>query len=79
MAERDNENLKWLGERITQLREQQGISQRALAAQMGIDNSTQYRREHGLTTWPVEELFSYAMVLNVHPSNLLRNGDASHN
>ncbi len=70
MADHDS-NLKWLGDKLRRLREEQGISQRAMAAQMGIDNSTQYRRENGLTTWPVEDLFAYARVLNMHPGRIL--------
>ncbi len=62
---------KEFGERIRQLREQAGLSQAALGARLGIDQSGISRLEDGLRTVTARELVSIGDVFRVSLAQLV--------
>lgn len=57
--------------RLLELREKAGLSQREVAAALGIHPSTQGRREKGHTAFPVSDLAIYAIKFNCLPADLI--------
>ncbi len=62
---------KEFGERVRQLREQAGMSQAALGAQLGIDQSGISRLEDGLRTVTARELVSIGDAFHVSLAQLV--------
>lgn len=65
---------KDFGERIRQMREQAGLSQKALGDRIGIDQSGVSRLEDGLRTVTARELVAIGDVFGVPLAELVRDG-----
>lgn len=65
-----DERIVALGQRIRELRKEQGISQEALAALAGIDRSYMGCVERGEKNVTVRSLFKIADALNLKPGEL---------
>ena len=50
------------------------ITQRAMAARLGIDESTLGRKIRGSRKWTLDEVVEAATILSVHPGDLLPSG-----
>lgn len=62
---------KALGRHMQVLREAQGMSQRDVSEQLGIDASTLSRMEAGRTRWYVETFVQYTKVIGANPVGVL--------
>ncbi len=60
-----------LGWAIADLRQDWGMSQKKLAAKIGIGQGPQSQREAGLTTFLADELELYAKAFNTTPSAIV--------
>lgn len=63
--------MSHIGERIRKLREEQGISQQALANAIGVQQSTISEIERGSNQPSWKTLHKLAQFFDVQPSNLL--------
>lgn len=60
-----------IGGYIKRFREDSKMSLAEMADEMGIDPSTQWRREKGLAPFAAQELLAYAKALDCQPADLL--------
>jgi len=63
--------LKDVAARMKAARVAKGMTGYELAAAVGIGGPTQFNRESGRTSFPIEEIARYAKILNVPPRDLL--------
>ena len=63
--------LKSIGQRLQRLREDRGMRAADVARRMGIAESTEFRREQGACSFPVEDLSLYASLFGVSPKEVL--------
>lgn len=59
-----------MGEKIRQLRERAGLSQKQLAEALGLDQSSVSLWERGITAPTVGTIYRLASVLGCHPGDL---------
>ena len=71
MTEKDQQRLKKVAARLVKLREERGLSQRALSARCGIDFGKISRVENAKANLVVTTLIELAQGLGVHPKELL--------
>ena len=64
-------NLKRLGTRIREIRNERGWSQEELAYRVGVDRTYQSDVERGMRNFGVLLVFDYARVLRVRPEALM--------
>jgi transcriptional regulator with XRE-family HTH domain len=61
----------YLGLRLRLLRQTRALTQRELAARLGVSHQAVHTLERGLTSWRVRDLLTLAKVLDFDPVTLL--------
>ena len=60
-----------LGRHLKSLREENGMSQRSVSEQLGLDASTLSRLEAGHSNWHLETFVHYSHVVGANPGSIL--------
>lgn len=66
-----NYNISKLAEALRQFRLSYNLTQEAVAAELGIDQSTYSMMENGSSEWPISRLYKLAELYKVDPAHLL--------